>query len=116
MKDIYKLTEDYAQEIIDSDDFQRLLELKELIKKNLSHKIVAFKTAEAKYVEAKNYGNYHPDLKKYQEEFIIAKTNLYSENLVKEYKELETKIQERLDHDLNDLKKSVSNKFKLSLF
>lgn len=116
MKDIYELTEDYAQEIIDSEDFQRLLEVKELIKKTLSQKIIAFKTAEAKYVEAKNYGNYHPDLKKYQEEFIAAKTSLYSESLVKEYKELETKVQQRLDCDLNDLKKSVSNKFKLSLF
>ena len=90
--------------------------MKELIKKELSNKIIAFKTAEAKYLEAKSYGNYHPDLKEYQRKFTVAKTNLYSEAYVKEYIQLERKIQSSLNADFNDLKKSISNKFKLNQF
>ncbi|MDE6407652.1 MAG: YlbF family regulator [Anaeroplasmataceae bacterium] len=116
MKDIYDLADDYAKEVINSPDFQRLLEVKEEIKKTLSGKIMAFKTAEAKYLEAKAYGKYHPDLEEYKKRFIETKTRLFSESLVKEYKELETKIQEKLNQDINDLKKSVSNKFKLNYF
>ncbi len=82
--DIYDLADLYADQLIHSSDFMRLLELKELIKKELSNKIIAFKTAEAKYV--------------------------------KEYIQLERKIQSSLNADFNDLKKSISNKFKLNQF
>ena len=116
MDKIYDMAEEYANSIIESPYFKRYLELKEEIRKTLSGKIIAFKTKEAKYVEAKSYGNYHPDLKKYQEEFQIAKANLYSHPLMVEYKELERKIQSKLDSDLNDLKSTVSNKFKLDKF
>ena len=114
--DIYDLADLYADQLIHSSDFMRLLELKELIKKELSNKIIAFKTAEAKYLEAKSYGNYHPDLKEYQRKFTVAKTNLYSEAYVKEYIQLERKIQSSSNADFNDLKKSISNKFKLNQF
>lgn len=114
--DIYTLAEQYAEQLIDSPDFKRLLELKELIKKELTNKIVAFKTAEANYLEAKSYGNYHPDLLKYQKKFTIAKTNLYSEAYVKEYILLERKIQRILNEDFNNLKRCVSNKFRLNQF
>ena len=113
MNKLYDLAEEYANSIIESDDFKRFLELKEEIKKTLGGKIIAFKTKEAKYVEAKSYGNYHPDLKKYQEEFQKAKANLYNEPLMIEYKELELKIQGIINNDLNDLKSTISNKFNL---
>ena len=116
MKDIYDLAEDYAEEIINSADFKRLLEVKKEIRKTLSGKIMAFKTAEAKYLEAKEYGQYHPNLEEYKHRFIETKTKLFSEELVKEYKELEFIIQEKLNQDINDLKKNVSNKFKLDYF
>lgn len=116
MKDIYDLADDYAEEIIHSADFQRLLEVKEEIKKTLSGKIMAFKTAEAKYLEAKDYGKYHPNLEEYKDKFISAKTKLFKESLVKEYKSLESKIQDKLNHDINDLKQSISDKFKLNYF
>lgn len=116
MKDIYDLADDYASDVINSPDFQRLLAVKEEIKKTLSGKIMAFKTAEAKYLEAKEYGKYHPNLEEYKNKFIETKTKLFNESLVKEYKELESKIQDKLNQDINDLKKSVSNKFKLNYF
>lgn len=111
MDKIYDIAEEYANSIIKSDDFKRYLELKDEIRKTLSGKIIAFKTKEAKYVEAKSYGNYHPDLKRYQEEFQKAKANLYNEPLMIEYKKIEHKIQTKLDKDLNDLKSTISNKF-----
>ena len=116
MKDIYDLAYAYADEVIQSKDFQRMLELKNLIKQTLSNKIIAFRTAEAKYLEVKQYGKYHPDLEKYQHKFADAKKNLYSEALVQEYKKLEMKIQQRLNQDMNSLKQSVSNKYKLDIF
>lgn len=111
MEKLFDLANDYADEMIDSADFQRLLSLKEQINKDLSKKIVAFKTMEAKYLEAKNYGNHHPNLLEYQKEFSRLKSELYSEALVKEYFELEKSIQTKLDEDINSLKKSISNKF-----
>lgn len=113
MDKIYDMAEDYANKIIESQDFKRYLELKDEIRKKLSGKIIAFKTKEAKYIEAKSYGNYHPDLNKHQTEFQTAKANLYNDPLMVEYKELEHKIQAKLDKDLNDLKSTISNKFKL---
>ncbi len=114
MDNIYEASDAYANQIIESEDFQRLLFLKNEIQKNCSQKIIAFKTAEAKYSEAKQYGSYHPDLNKYQVMFVEAKQKLYSDPLVKEYIELEGKIQEKINRDINDLKKSISNKFKLN--
>lgn len=113
MNKLYDLAEKYADSIIESEDFKRYTALKEEIKRTLSGKIIAFKTKEAKYVEAKSYGNYHPDLKKYQEEFQKAKANLYNEPLMIEYKELELKIQAIINNDLNELKSTISNKFNL---
>lgn len=114
--DLYSLAEQYADQFTQSPDFKRLLEVKEKINQELSKKIIAFKTAEAKYLEAKSYGNYHPNLKEYQGRFVEAKKNLYSESLVKEYLTLESQIQAKLNQDFNDLKKSISNKFKLNQF
>lgn len=114
MNDIFDLAEEYANDFINSEDFKRLLELKEKIRKTLSGKIIAFKTKEAKYLEAKGYGGYHPNLKEYQLAFVEAKKSLYEEPLMVEYKRLESGLQKKLDMDMNDLKRVVSNKFKLS--
>lgn len=110
---IYDLAEEYADNLIDSDDFKLLKELSLKIEKELAKEIMRFKTSEAKYLEALEYGKYHPNLVAYQKEFVVAKTILYSNDLVKQYKELEQKIQNKLNSDLNDLKNMISNKFKL---
>ncbi len=114
MAELSKLAQDYANQIIASDDFQRLLILKEKIEKELTKEIVAFKNSEAKYLEAKSYGIYHPNLNEYQLKFKAAKQTLYANPLVKEYFELERKIQKKLNADLDMLKASVSNKFLLN--
>lgn len=112
--ELLELAEKYADTLIDSVEFQRMLQIKEQIKKTLSGKIMAFKTAEAKYLEAKEYGKYHPDLEKYKKEFVEKKKSLYEEPLIQEYKALERSIQVKLDHDMDDLKQSISNKFNVS--
>ncbi len=112
--ELLELAEKYADTLIKSEEFQRMLQMKEQIKKTLSGKIMAFKTAEAKYLEAKEYGKYHPDLMKYQKEFVEKKKSLYEEPLIQEYKALERSIQVKLDRDMDDLKQSISNKFNVS--
>lgn len=112
--ELLELAEKYADTLIESVDFQSMLQIKEQIKKTLSGKIVAFKTAEAKYLEAKEYGKYHPDLEKYQKEFVEKKKSLYQEPLIQEYKELERRIQVKLDQDMDNLKQSISNKFNVT--
>lgn len=114
MSDVYDLADKYADSIIHSVDFQNLLSLNKEIKLQLKNKIIAFKTAESKYLDAKQYGNYHPNFAEYQERFSKTKKALYEEPLVKKYKKLEFEIQKKLDNDINDLKKCISNKFKLT--
>lgn len=115
MQQIYELADQYADEFMAGSDFGRLLELKKWIKEHLASQIVCFKTAEAKYLEAKQYGRYHPNLEEYQRAFVLAKAKLYQEEAVSEYLKLEAKLQRKLDEDLNELKKSISNKFTLNL-
>lgn len=111
--ELYDLAFEYAKTIINSSDFQRLIYLSKCIEQNLKEEINMFKKASIKYGDALEYGKYHPNLKDYQIELSEAKTKLYSNELVIEYKTLEQKIQSKLNCDLNELKKSISNKFKL---
>lgn len=114
MEQLYDDAIAYANTIINSSEFKRMKELRGCIKTTLSGKIMAFKTAEAKFFEAKEYGTFHPDLKKYQQLYVEKKKNLYEDPMIIEYKKLERTIQKKLDDDLNDLKKSISNKFHLT--
>lgn len=111
---VYDLAASYAEALIQSEPYQRYLFLKEEIKRTLSAKIIGFKTLEAKYLEAKSYGKYHPDLERYQKDFTAAKKALFEEPLLKEYKALEQSIQRQLNTDMDEIKVLVSNKFNLS--
>jgi len=101
----------YLIELENKEEFKRLLFLKKEIEKKYSNLIIAMKTKEAIYLEAKDKKDYY-DLEKAKKEFSIAKVNLYSKEEVKEYFLLENKINRMLDEDFNDIKKSISNKFK----
>ena len=106
-----ELIGDYVAKIKDTEEFKRLLELKKLIDNNYASLIIKFKNKEAMYLEAKEYPNQY-DLNRIQKEFSEAKTLLYSKPEVKEYFMLERKINENLTSDINDLKESISNKFR----
>ena len=99
----------YINELMKETEFKRLIELKKIIDKKYGMKIVAFKNKEALYLEAKE--NKYMDLDKARKEFQRVKVELYSYQEVKEYFELERKIQEMIASDMNELKKSISNKF-----
>ena len=104
------LIREYAKEIMEMEEFKRLLELKDIINKKYSLLIVSFKTKEANYNEAKERPEIF-DLRTAQKEFQDAKIKLYSKDEVKEYFKLERLINERLESDMNCLKESISNKF-----
>lgn len=110
-----ELIEEYAKEIEKTPEFQRLKELKGIIDKEYASLIVSFKNKEAKYLEAKERPEIF-DLKNAQIEFMNAKAKLYNMPLVKEYFELEEKINNKLAMDMSELESSISSHFKHRLF
>jgi hypothetical protein len=109
------LVKEYIDEIENSDDFKRLLELKDIINKEYAPLIISFKMKEAEYMEAKERPEIF-DLNQKQKEFSMAKANLYSKEYVKEYFMLEEKINKNINKDLDELKDLISNKFLKSPF
>jgi cell fate (sporulation/competence/biofilm development) regulator YlbF (YheA/YmcA/DUF963 family) len=113
-QEIIDLTYDLIAEIKGSLEFKRILELKKMISLSteIEDLISEFKTLKTKYEEVIKYGKYHPDLKKVQNDFSIAKSQLYNNEIVKEYKNLEKEIQKKLDYVSESIAKSVSHKIK----
>ena len=101
-----ELIDEYINEVKNTDYFKRLLELKEIIDNNYKKEILAFKTAEERYLEASKYPNQY-DMDSIKNNLIIAKKNLYSKSEVREYFEIENKIQDILNSDFNRIKDSI---------
>lgn len=106
--------DEYVNKIINDDKFIRLKELKKVIDEKYKKEIIAFKNAEALYIDAKHHEAYYPGFNEIKEKFILAKSNLYSKIEVSEYFKLEREIQSMINDDINDLKSSISNKFSLT--
>ncbi len=104
----------YLKKLEDEPEFRELLALKKKIDSEYGNLIVSMKTKEAKYLEMKEYEKYRSDVNKYKLEFMEAKRLLYSKEEVKRYFELERKIQNMINEDINELKESISNKFTLT--
>jgi predicted RNA-binding protein with RPS1 domain len=102
----------YINEVLELPEFKRLVELKILIDDKYSKEILAFKTTEEKYNEAKKYPNNY-DINTIRDGFIKAKSNLYSKAEVKEYFDLENHIQDLLNNDFNRIKDSIINTDKI---
>jgi cell fate (sporulation/competence/biofilm development) regulator YlbF (YheA/YmcA/DUF963 family) len=98
-----------ANEIIAGEEFQELLLLKDKIANSIPDLLENFKKAKEKYEEASKYSTYHPDLKKYRIELSKAKEELYTNELVIRYKELEKIIQEKLKMVANEIAKAISD-------
>lgn len=109
-----ELALEYSNIIKNTNEYEELIKLKNIIDKKYSNLIIDFKTKEALYLEAKQYENYHPNFKDIQNNFVEAKKALYEKEEVKEYFKFERIIQKMLDEDINDLKDSISNKFKIN--
>ena len=109
---ILNKTDAYIKSVIDSNDFQELLALKKQIDDELKDLIIKFNTAKDRYYEAQKYGKYHPSISDYKKNLLELKKELYSNSLVKKYFSLQNKVQKKINDFLNDLKASISNKFK----
>lgn len=70
--------------------------------------IKMFNEANKKYNDIQKYGKYYPDYDKIKKEFIEAKTKLYSNDVIKQFKKLEKQIQEYLSKISRDIGESVS--------
>jgi cell fate (sporulation/competence/biofilm development) regulator YlbF (YheA/YmcA/DUF963 family) len=108
------LTYQVIDEIKASKDYQRLLELHQIIKNDpaISQLVGQFNNYKEKYQEVQKYGKYHPDLKEVQIGFSEAKTSLYNHVLILEYKQLEKKIQSLLDRISTEIAEAISPKIK----
>lgn len=109
---ILNKTDAYIKSVIDSNDFQELLALKKQIDDELKDLIIKFNTAKDRYYGAQKYGKYHPSISDYKKNLLELKKELYSNSLVKKYFSLQNKVQKEINDFLNDLKASISNKFK----
>ncbi len=104
---------DVADEIKKTPTYLSLIALKKRIECEKSTLLKEFKEAKEKYYEALKYGNYHPDLKKYQANLMAIKTKLFNDDLVFEYKNLERQLQQQLNNITNQIKKVVSEEIAL---
>ena len=98
----------FANEVMESAEFRELLEVKEAISKTIPNLVESFKKAKEKYEEVQKYGTYHPDYRNVKLELVKAKEALYTNSLVIRYKELEKKIQEKLNVAANEIVKAIS--------
>ena len=113
-KEVVDKTYELIDEIKSSNEFKRLLELDKMIKSNqeLVTLIDSFNKIKSKYDEVSKYGKYHPDLKSVQIELSLKKEEVYTNEIIKEYKQLEKDLQTRLDFISKEIASSVSSKIK----
>ncbi len=105
---IYDLADLYFDDLKKDKDYQELKNLKKLIDEKYQKEILSFKRCESIYEEAKEKGYLDDNIKN---AFISSKTALYEKEEVKRYFFLENKINNKLNSDLDEIKKSITNKF-----
>lgn len=97
----------YFDELKNTKEFKRLLELKKIIDEKYIKEIISFKTKESLYLESKD-NKYYPDKDKIKLDYMNAKANLYNKEEVREYLLLQEKLNDILDNDFKEIKKSIS--------
>jgi cell fate (sporulation/competence/biofilm development) regulator YlbF (YheA/YmcA/DUF963 family) len=107
-------TYDLVEEIKQTKDYNRLLELDKILKTDptLIVLIESFNRIKEKYDDVSKYGKYHPDLKSVQLELAKQKEEVYTNPIIKEYKQLEKDLQNRLDQISKEIANCVSSKIK----
>ena len=111
---IIEKTYELVDEIKGSNTYKRLLELKKIMDNDnlVQDLVITFQKLNIKYEEVVKYGKYHPDLKTVQSSFSKAKEKLYTNELVKEYKQLEAELQNDLNQISRELAVNISRKIK----
>ena len=101
------LSLDYFNELKNLPEFKRLIELKQIIDTKYKNEIIAFKTKESLYLESlKN--DYYLGKDKIKKDFILAKSNLYKKEEVKEYFDIQNKLDLILKNDFKDIRENMS--------
>lgn len=106
-----ELIDGYINEIKNSDDFLKLIELKKLIDKKYQSLIMSFNVKKDNYFKALENKKYYKDFDVIEKDYRDIKTELFSKEEVKEYINLENKLNNKLDDDFNKIKESISSKF-----
>ena len=71
-----------------------------------------FNISKTRYDEVIKYGEHHPNLKEVKLELANAKTLLFNNEIVKEYKLLEKEMQKVLDEISKKIAQTISHKIK----
>jgi hypothetical protein len=101
------LSLDYFNELKNLPEFKRLIELKQIIDTKYKNEIIAFKTKESLYLESlKN--DYYLGKDKIKKDFILAKSNLYKKEEVKEYFDIQNKLDLILKNDFIEIRENIS--------
>lgn len=113
-QEIFSKTYELIDEIKEVSEYKRLMELKVEIQDDAetSSLISSFRKLNDQYQEVSKYGKHHPDLKEVKQAFSSKKQELYSNPLIKEYKQCEKKIEGILTEIAKELAISVSKKIK----
>ena len=111
-----ELAYELVDEIKQTETYLRYLEAERAIKNTpeVQDLSKAFKEAEVAYNEAKQYGKYHPDLKKRQRAFQLAKKALFEHPLVRAFKASEKALQQTLDSVASSIAESISPRIKVN--
>jgi cell fate (sporulation/competence/biofilm development) regulator YlbF (YheA/YmcA/DUF963 family) len=111
---VLEKTYELVDEIKQTNQYIRLLELDQKIKSDpdLVILIQSFNEIKLKYEEVSQYGKYHPDLKRVKLELSKKKEEVFTNDIIKEYKQLEKDLQNRLDTISKEIANSVSSKIK----
>jgi cell fate (sporulation/competence/biofilm development) regulator YlbF (YheA/YmcA/DUF963 family) len=115
MKDtVLNTVYDLVDEIKSKEEYIRLLELKKILENDpfIINLLNEFNKCKIKFEEVSKYGKYHPDLKQVQIELAKIKTEVFTNEIISEYKLLEKHIQKILDDISRQIAQSVSPKIK----
>lgn len=111
---LLNLAYELADEIKQSSSFLKLKEMKKIIgnDKYLTTLINDFNKIKIKYEEVSKYSKFHPDYETVKKQLVESKKELFLNETIKEYKQLEKQIQQVLDKVSRDIAQSVSFKIK----
>ena len=104
--EIITLTYQWLDELKASKDYQKMVELNNLIKTKYKKELKEYHTTFKQFEAVFKYGTYHPDFKTVSKQYQQAKIALFETEEVKTYFELEKNINEtlnKLSNALNDI-------------
>ena len=105
--DKFDMSIEYFNELKSSNEYKRLIELKNIIDNKYTKLIIAFKTLESKYNDILKY-NDEKSINETKKRLIEAKANLYSKEEIKEYFNIKNELDKKLKKDFEEIKESIS--------